>query len=50
LFINGRKLEGRRDWNTIRNIIDYEIDYQKVAHNAGENCGCEVTLPAPKLN
>jgi protein-disulfide isomerase len=50
LFINGRKLEGRRDWNTLRGIIDYEIDYQKVAHNAGENCGCEVTLPAPKLN
>jgi len=50
LFINGRKVEGRRDWNTLRSIIDYEIDYQKVAHNAGENCGCEVTLPAPKLN
>jgi protein-disulfide isomerase len=50
LFINGRKLEGRVDWPNLRNIIDYEIDYQKTAHNAGENCGCEVTLPAPKLN
>jgi protein-disulfide isomerase len=50
LFINGRRLVGRADWPTLRSIIDYEIDYQKVAHNAGENCGCEVTLPAPKLN
>jgi len=50
LFINGRKMVGRSDWPSLRNIIDYEIDYQKVAHNAGENCGCEVTLPAPKLN
>jgi protein-disulfide isomerase len=50
LFINGRKLVGRVDWPTLRNIIDYEIDYQKLAHNAGENCGCEVSLPAPKLN
>jgi protein-disulfide isomerase len=50
LFINGRPVVGRMDWPTLRNIIDYEIDYQKVAHNAGEDCGCEVTLPAPKLN
>jgi protein-disulfide isomerase len=50
LFINGRKLVGRVDWPNLRNIIDYEIDYQKTAHNAGENCGCEVSLPAPKLN
>jgi protein-disulfide isomerase len=50
LFINGRRLVGRVDWPTLRSIIDYEIDYQKIAHNAGENCGCEVALPAPKLN
>jgi protein-disulfide isomerase len=50
LFINGRPVVGRMDWPTLRNIIDYEIDYQKMAHNAGEDCGCEVALPAPKLN
>jgi protein-disulfide isomerase len=50
LFINGRKVVGRADWPYLRSVIDYEIDYQKTAHNAGENCGCEVTLPAPKLN
>jgi len=50
LFINGRPIVGRVDWPTLRNVIDYEIDYQKTAHNAGEDCGCEVTLPAPKLN
>jgi protein-disulfide isomerase len=50
LFINGRPMVGRADWNTLRAVIDYEIDYQKTAHNAGENCGCEVKLPAPALN
>ena len=50
LFVNGRRMVGRADWPSLRSVIDYEIDYQKVAHNAGENCGCEVTLPAPKLN
>ena len=50
LFINGRPVVGRVDWPSLRAIIDYEIDYQKTARNAGEDCGCEVTLPAPKLN
>jgi protein-disulfide isomerase len=50
LFINGRRLVGRADWPTLRSVIDYEIDYQKVAHNAGEDCGCEVKLPAPALH
>ncbi len=50
LFINGRRLVGSADWNTLKSVIDYEIDYQKVAHNAGEDCGCEVKLPAPTLH
>jgi protein-disulfide isomerase len=50
LFINGRRMVGRADWPTLRSVIDYEIDYQKVAHNAGEDCGCEVKLPAPTLH
>ena len=45
IFINGRRVTGRTDWNTLRSIIDYEIEYQKTAKNAGEDCGCDVTLP-----
>ena len=45
LFINGRRRVGSQDWPTLRTIIDYEIEYQKTAHNAGEDCGCELKLP-----
>jgi protein-disulfide isomerase len=53
LFINGRRIEGQIPWPNLREIIDYEIEYQKTAKNAGENCsatastGCEVLLPSP---
>ena len=47
LFINGRPIEGQRPWPALRDIIDYEIEYQKTAKNAGEDCGCEVKLPSP---
>jgi protein-disulfide isomerase len=50
LFINGRRLVGRADWPTVRGVIDFEIEYQKTAHNAGEDCGCEVKLPGPALH
>lgn len=50
LFINGRRLVGRTDWPALRGVIDYEIEYQKTAKNAGEDCGCEVKLPSPALN
>ncbi len=50
LFINGRPIVGRSDWPSLRNIIDYEIEYQKTAKNAGEDCGCEVKIPTPGLN
>jgi protein-disulfide isomerase len=49
LFINGRRLPGASDWPTLRSVIDYEIEYQKTAHNAGEDCGCEVKPPSPLL-
>ncbi len=45
LFINGRRRVGSQDWPTLRAIIDYEIEYQKIAHDAGEDCGCELKLP-----
>ena len=47
LFVNGRKLSGAVDWPDLKRIIEYEIEYQKTAKNAGEDCGCSVTLPMP---
>lgn len=44
LFVNGRRMAGRLDWATLRGVIDYEIEYQKSAKNAGEDCGCEIKL------
>ncbi len=50
VFINGRRLVGQQSWPNIRQIIDFEIEYQKTARNAGEDCGCEVKLPSPVAN
>lgn len=50
VFVNGRRLVGRTDWQSLRQVIDYEIDYQKTAKNAGEDCGCELKLPMPGAN
>jgi protein-disulfide isomerase len=47
LFINGRRIDQAIDWPTLRNIIDYEIEYQKTAKDAGEDCGCELKLNLP---
>ena len=37
------------EWPGLKSIIDTEIEYQKVAKNAGDDCGCEVALPVPGL-
>ena len=47
IFVNGRKLGGSHKWEQLKQIIDYEIEYQKVAKNAGDDCGCEVSVPFP---
>ena len=47
LFVNGRRIAQVIDWTNLRAIIDYEIEYQKTAKNAGEDCGCELKLDAP---
>ncbi len=47
LFVNGRRLAEKVDWPTLRAIIDNEIEYQKTARNAGEDCGCELKLDLP---
>lgn len=50
LFVNGRLLTGQSaQWAALRQVIDYEIEYQKTAKNAGEDCGCEVKLSTPGL-
>jgi len=49
LFINGRRIPAGTEWVNIKRIIDNEIEYQKTAKNAGEDCGCEVKLDAPGL-
>lgn len=46
LFVNGRKLPGNLSWPQLKQIVEFEIEYQKTAKNAGENCGCELTLPS----
>lgn len=50
LFVNGRPLSGRVDWATLRSIIDYELDYQKTARNAGEEACCSVAPVLPGLS
>jgi protein-disulfide isomerase len=47
LFVNGRRMNGTLQWPDLKRVIDYEIEYQKTAKNAGEDCGCSVQLPMP---
>lgn len=49
LFINGRRIAQTVDWPTLKNIIDYEIEYQKTAHDAGDDCGCTLELKVPGM-
>jgi len=46
MFVNGRRMVGTLQWPDLKRVIDYEIEYQKTAKNAGEDCGCNVRLPA----
>ena len=47
MFVNGRRMVGTLQWADLKRVIDYEIEYQKTAKNAGEDCGCNVSLPMP---
>ena len=49
IFINGRRMVGAVEWPSVKAVIGYEIEYQKTAKNAGEDCGCSVTLPTPGM-
>jgi protein-disulfide isomerase len=50
IFINGRRMVGTVQWADLKRVIDYEIEYQKTAKNAGEDCGCNLQLPTPGAN
>jgi protein-disulfide isomerase len=49
LYVNGRKIGQAIDWANLKAIIDFEIEYQKTAKNAGEDCGCDVKLNLPGM-
>jgi protein-disulfide isomerase len=47
LFVNGRRIAASIDWPSLKSVIDFELEYQKTAKNAGENCGCDTSLNLP---
>jgi protein-disulfide isomerase len=49
MFLNGRRLVGQLSWQQLKQLIDGEIEYQKMARNAGEDCGCDTKLDVPGM-
>jgi protein-disulfide isomerase len=49
LFVNGRRIGQTIDWTNLKQIVDFEIEYQKTAKNAGDDCGCDLKLKLPGL-
>jgi protein-disulfide isomerase len=49
IFVNGRRIVNSVEWTSLKGTIDNEIQYQKVAKNAGEDCGCDTKLTLPGL-
>jgi protein-disulfide isomerase len=47
LFINGRRINQTIDWANLKTLLDDEIEYQKTAKNAGDDCGCDLKLKLP---
>jgi protein-disulfide isomerase len=47
VFVNGRKVPTGMQWTQLKSVIDFELEYQKVTHNSGDDCGCamDITLP-----
>ena len=46
MYINGRKIAFSITWENLKQVIDFELNYQKTAQNAGEQC-CTVKLASP---
>jgi protein-disulfide isomerase len=49
MFVNGRRIPNSVEWTGLKATIDNEIEYQKTAKNAGEDCGCDTKLAVPGL-
>jgi protein-disulfide isomerase len=49
MFVNGRRIPNAVEWTGLKATIDNEIEYQKTAKNAGEDCGCDTKLAVPGL-
>jgi len=52
LFVNGRRIVGQVAWANLKQIIDFEIEYQQTARNAGDGeacCELPPLSPAPKV-
>ena len=47
VFINGRRLSGSPKWEQLKAVIDYELEYQKITGNAGDDCGCAAEIEFP---
>ncbi|HEX3877198.1 MAG TPA: DsbA family protein [Bryobacteraceae bacterium] len=48
LFVNGRRMINS-EWPALKSVIDYELNYQKTAHDAGDDCGCTLDLKLPGM-
>jgi protein-disulfide isomerase len=46
MFVNGRMLPGSLQFQQLKGIIDFELEYAKTTGEGGEKC-CELTLPVP---
>jgi len=46
VFLNGRKIPGYVPWENLKQIIQFELNYQATAKNAGEKC---CVAPSPSL-
>jgi protein-disulfide isomerase len=49
LFVNGRRIPGSVQWEQLKSIIDWELDFTRRTGIGGEKC-CAVTLPTPIRN
>lgn len=47
VFVNGRKMPGTPQWPQLKTVIDYELGYQQITHNSGDDCGCAMNISLP---
>lgn len=47
VFVNGRKMPGTPQWPQLQTVIDYELGYQQITHNSGDDCGCAMEIALP---